>query len=276
MKKRIGVAISILGCLLAAPAAAQEFGLDLREDAEEEVEAEAPPAAPEPEEDSLYSAEELRERLQGEVPATLSGRQDVAAADKVKAVQRKHFLKKQRFELTPTFAISLNDAFYTKVGGGLTGTYHLTDSLGLAAHYTHFGIVQTDNVRIAKRELRSLLLSSKLNWNAGMDLVWTPIYGKLAWFNSIVHYDFFLLTGLGVAHSQTSGPPVNDGLHPAVDLGIGQRFAFSDWMAFDFWVKGLFYADRPQDRQISEIQKVLTLNVGLSFWLPTSFSYRGG
>ena len=33
-------------------------------------------------------------------------------------------------------------------------------------------------------------------------------------------------------------------------------------------------ADRPQDRQISEIQKVLTLNAGLSFWLPGSFRYE--
>lgn len=270
MKARIGLALMALGWLLAAPASAQEFGLDLREDEEEES-TESRPAA----EEAPVSAEELRRRLQGEVPASLPGRaeDDVATADKVKAVQRKHFLKRQRFELTPTFAISLNDAFYTKVGGGLMATYHLSDSLGIAAHYSHFGIVQTDYVRIAKRELRSLLLSSKLDWNAGVDLVWTPIYGKLAWFNSIIHYDLFLLTGLGVAHSQTSGAPVNDGLHPAVDLGIGQRFAFTDWMAADFWVKGLLYADRPQDRQISEIQKVLTLNVGLSFWLPTSFTY---
>ncbi len=47
-----------------------------------------------------------------------------------------------------------------------------------------------------------------------------------------------------------------------------------DFMAFEFWVKQLLSADRPQDRQISEIQKVLTLNVGLSFWLPGSFSYE--
>lgn len=304
MKTRIGLACTILGCALAGPAAAQEFGLDLRE---EEVEDEGRSRSPGGEderrspggedegrsgparagrsseaadgersaEEAPLSAEQLRERLQGEVPGTVSARPDLASADKVKAVQRKHFLKRQRFEVTPTFAISLNDAFYTKVGGGLMATYHLSDSLGVAAHYTHFGIVQTDNVRIAKRELRSLLLSSKLDWNAGANLVWTPIYGKLAWFNSIIHYDLFLLTGLGLAHSQTSGAPVNDGLHPAVDLGIGQRFAFSDWMAFDFWVKGLLYADRPQDRQISEIQKVLTLNAGLSFWLPTSFSYGG-
>lgn len=270
MKTRIGLAVVALGWLAAVPAAAQEFGLDLRDEDGGRASEERPAA-----EEGPVSAEEWRRQLHGIVPptATVRAEDDVAVSDKVKAVQRKHFLKRQRLELTPTFAVSLNDAFYTKVGGGLVATYHLADSLGVMAHYSHFGIVETDNVRIAKRELRSLLLSSKLNWNAGLGLVWTPIYGKLAWFNSILHYDLFLLTGLGVAHSQTSGKPVNDGLHPGVDVGVGQRFAFSDWMAADFWVKGLFYADRPQDRQISEIQKVLTLNVGLSFWLPTSFSY---
>jgi len=270
VKTRIGLAVVALGWLWAMPAAAQEFGLDLREEDGNEASEDRPAAAEGP-----VSAEEWRWQLQGEVPPATTTRveEDAAVSDKVKAVQRKHFLKRRRFEITPAFAISLNDAFYTKVGGGVMATYHLGDSLGVMAHYSHFGIVETDNVRIAKRELRSLLLSSKLNWNAGLGLVWTPIYGKLSWFNSIVHYDLFLLTGLGVAHSQTSGAPVNDGLHPAVDVGVGQRFALTDWMAADFWVKGLLYADRPQDRQISEIQKVLTLNVGLSFWLPTSFTY---
>jgi outer membrane beta-barrel protein len=267
VKQIVRTAIVLLSVPLALPAWGQGLGLDLRDDTPAEEEAGRQHVDP------PLSAEELARRLGSEQQRRDQAEEDVASADKVKAVQRKHFLKKNRFELVPTFAVSLNDAFYTKLGGGIVGTYHLTDSLGISAHYTHFGIVQTDHVRMAKRELRSLLLSSKLEWNAGANLVWTPIYGKLAWFNSIVHYDLFVLSGLGVAASQTSGAPVNDGLHPAVDLGIGQRFAFSDWMALDFWVKGLLYADRPQDRQISEIQKVLTLNVGLSFWLPTSFSY---
>jgi outer membrane beta-barrel protein len=220
------------------------------------------------------SAEELAKQLGSKPVQQQAPDEEVSLGDRVKAVQRKHFLKRRRFELVPTFSFTLNDPFYTKVGGGLAANYHLADSLGISLHYTRYGIMQTDNVRLAKRELRSLLLSSKLEWNAGADLVWTPIYGKLAWFNSIVQYDLFLVAGLGAAWSQTSGSPVDDGAHPAVDIGVGQRFAFSDWMAVDVWVKELLYADRPQDRQISEIQKVLTLNVGLSFWLPTSFGYE--
>lgn len=263
----------------ASPAMAEGLGLDLSDDGPEETApasqddsagASDEPGAPE----ALppASAEELA-RMRGQESGS-GVEEKVTEDDRVKAVQRKHFLKQGRLELVPSFAISLNDAFYTKVGGGLAANWHFADSLAVSLHYDKFGIAQTDNVRIAKRELKSLLLSSKLDWTAGADFLWTPIYGKLAWGNTIVQYDLFLVTGVGVAWSQTSGAPVDDGAHPAVDVGIGQRFALADWMAFDFWVKQLLYADRPQDRQISEIQKVLTLNVGLSFWLPGSFRYE--
>jgi len=252
--------------LAAPPAFSQGFGLDLSDDDDEVVAAPTSGSMP-------VSAEEFAERV-GDDARTRLQEEDVSLSDRVKAVQRKHFLKKGRLELVPTFAMSLNDAFYTKLGGGLAVNYHLADSVALSLHYQQYGIAQSESVRIAKRELQSLLLSSKLDWNAGVDLLWTPIYGKLSWFNTIVQYDLFLITGVGAAWSQTSGDPVGDGVHPAVDVGLGQRFSVSDWMAFEFWVKQLLYADRPQDRQISEIQKVLTLNVGLSFWIPPSFTYE--
>lgn len=268
-------ALLLLG---AAPAWAQDLGLDLRD--EPAASAEETADGPEnsdaaPAREAPASAEDYAKELDGRIPRTDGDVESrVSRDDRVKAVQRKHFLKKGRLEVVPNFAISLNDAFFTKVGGGVAANYHLADSLALSFHYNKFGIAQSDNVRVAKRELRSLLLSSKLDWDAGVDFMWTPIYGKLAWFNTIVQYDLFLITGVGGAWSQTSGDPVGDGIHPAVDVGVGQRFALADWMAVQFWVKQLLYADRPQDRQISEIQKVLTMNVGLSFWLPTSFSYE--
>ena len=193
-------ALLILGAL---PAHAQGLGLDLSDDAEDES-TEETRAAPPP-----ASAEELarqpgRRALDGMERA-------VTQDDRVKAVQRKHFLKANRLSVVPSFAISLNDAFYTKVGGGLAVNYHFADSMALSLHFDKFGIVQSDNVRIAKRELRSLLLSSRLDWTAGADFVWTPVYGKLAFFNTIVQYALFLMGGVGAAWSQTSGAPVGCG-----------------------------------------------------------------
>lgn len=270
--KTLATTAAALLLLGASPALAQGFGLDLRDEGDEEV-APAEEGEPAPSRPAPASAEELARMRAGERPVEGMDR-TVSQDDRVKAVQRKHFLKRNRLEVVPSFAMSLNDAFYTKIGGGVAVNWHFADSLALSLHYDKFGIYQTDNVRIAKRELRSLLLSSKLDWTAGADILWTPIYGKLAWFNSIVQYDLFVLAGVGGAWSQTSGHPVDDGIHPAIDVGIGQRFALADFIAFEFWVKQLLYADRPQDRQISEIQKVLTLNVGLSFWIPGSFRYE--
>jgi outer membrane beta-barrel protein len=265
-KHLLAPALAALVLLPRGALAEDGFGLDLTD--------------PDPvaEEEAPVSAEDLAQ-MQLEMPdlgeaVGPEGESDTALGDRVKAVQRKHFLKRGRLEAVPSFALSLNDAFNSKVGAGLALNYHLADSIAVSVHYDQFYRAQSDNVRIAKRELRSLLLASAIDWSTGLDFVWTPIYGKLAWFNTIVQYDLFLSTGAGAVWSQTSGAPVNDGLHPAVSAGIGQRFAFTDWMAFEFWVRQLLYADRPQDRSISEIQKVLTMNVGLSFWLPPSFEYE--
>lgn len=240
--------------LASAPALAQELGLDLSGDED------APP-------------EEGLDEGKPDEPKPLD-EATVALGDRVKAVQRKHFLKKNRLELAPYVSYSLNDPFQQKVGAGLALTYHLVDSLGLQLHYDRYWLTDSENVRIAQRELQALLLSSDLQWTTGASFVFTPVYGKLTWFNTIVQYDLFLLTGLGAAWSQTSGDPVNDGLHPSVNLGLGQRFSIGQFMAFEFWVKQLLYADRPQDREISEIQKVLTVNAGLSFWIPPTFKYE--
>lgn len=277
--KTLASTAAALVLLGATPSWAQGLGLDLSDDPPATAGTDAPADSGDTgagQEYVPFSAEDYAREMEGRLGAGGDHVESrISRDDRVKAVQRKHFLKKNRLEVVPSFALSLNDAFYTKVGGGISVNYHLADSLALSFHYTKFGISQTENVRLAKRELRSLLLSSKLDWNGGVDFIWTPIYGKLAWFNTIIQYDLFLMTGVGAAWSQTSGDRVGDGLHPAVDVGIGQRFTLTDWMAFEFWVKQLLYADRPQDRQISEIQKVLTMNVGLSFWLPTSFSYEG-
>lgn len=275
-KNAVASAVAALLLLSAGSAAAAEetgLGLDLTDPATSVEEGEEARAADDAE--APVSAEDLAQ-LRLEMPdlGGAVGESDTALGDRVKAVQRKHFLKKGRLEAVPSFAISLNDAFNSKVGAGLALNYHLADSIALSLHYDKYYRAQSDNVRIAKRELRSLLLASAIDWTAGVDFVWTPIYGKLSWFNTIVQYDLFLATGVGGVWSQTSGDPVGDGLHPAIDAGIGQRFSFTDWMAFEFWVKQLLYADRPQDREISEIQKVLTMNVGLSFWLPPSFEYE--
>src|SRR5512135_1120034 len=65
-------------------------------------------------------------------PAPIAqGEADVALADRVKAVQRKGFLKRHRFELGVDFPISVNDPFYEKLGVGGKLAYNFEDSFAV-------------------------------------------------------------------------------------------------------------------------------------------------
>jgi outer membrane beta-barrel protein len=199
---------------------------------------------------------------------------DVALGDKVKAVQRKGFIKRGRFEIAPIFSATVNDAFYQKLGGGLRLAYSLQDSFALALRGTYFTPYRTDNVREGKIALQSQLLTSQLRGMGMLDGVWSPVYGKAAFLaKSIVHFDVYLAAGFGLVWTATSEAPRNEGPHFAADVGAGVRFYPQEWMAFELGMMGTFYPDQPVQSVPGTVQKVLVANVGFSFFFPTRFEY---
>ncbi|HTN52761.1 MAG TPA: outer membrane beta-barrel domain-containing protein [Anaeromyxobacter sp.] len=199
---------------------------------------------------------------------------DVALGDLVKAVQRKGFLKRGRFEVAPIFSLSVNDAFYQKFGGGLRLAYSLQDSFAVAVRGTYFTPYRTDNVREGKLAFQSQLLSSQVYGMAMVDGIWSPIYGKSSFLDrSIVHFDLYLAAGFGLVWSDTSGAPRNEGPHLAADLGGGVRFYPKEWMAFELGLMATLYPDQPVVSVPGTIQTVFVANIGVSFFFPTTFEY---
>jgi outer membrane beta-barrel protein len=259
---------------LAAPAVAEELpGLDLS----------APPKPPEqqaeparPAEPPGLSLEAEPRKPAAEAPRSgaIFGERDVALGDRVKAVQRKGFLKRGRFEVAPILALSVNDAFYQKVGGGLRLAYSLQDSFAIAARGSYYTPFRTDNVREGKQAFKSQLLTSQLYGQAMLDGVWSPIYGKASFLSdAIVHFDLFLAAGFGVVWSATSEPPRNEGPHPAAELGGGVRFYPREWMAFELGMMATFYPDQPILSVPATLQTVFVANVGVSFFFPFTYDY---
>ncbi len=200
--------------------------------------------------------------------------EDVALGDKVKAVQRKGFIKRGRFEATPMLSVSLNDAFYQKFGGGLRLAYNLHDAFAVAVRGAYYEPYRTDNIREGKLAFQSQLLDSQLYGVAMLDGVWSPIYGKSAFVGrSIVHFDLFLAAGFGMVWTDTSMEPRSEGPHFATDLGGGIRFYPKEWLAFELGLMATLYPDRPSESVPSTIQKVFAANVGFSFFFPTKFEY---
>ncbi len=212
---------------------------------------------------------------------------DVALGDKVKAVQRKGFLKRGRFEVAPIFAISVNDAFYQKFGGGLRLAYNLHDSFAVAVRGVTYrrpefsnprtwqpAPIRTDNAREGKIAFGSQLLSSQIYDQLMIDGIWSPVYGKVSFLdNRIIHFDLFLAAGFGLVWTATTEPPRNDKPPIATDIGGGVRFYPKDWMAFELGMMATLYPDRPQASLPATVQKVFVANLGVSFFFPTSFEY---
>jgi outer membrane beta-barrel protein len=196
--------------------------------------------------------------------------------DLVKSTQRKVFLKAHRFELAPFVFASINDPYYSKWGFSLFGTYFLTDTLGIAAHASWWQLVPTDNVSIAKRNFQSRIYYSVPQWSVLGDMEWSPVYGKASIFNSIFHFDLYLVGGLGVVWTETSSAPV-DANQPngpkrgpafAGEIGFGMRFIVLDWLSVNLSLIDTSYVDTPAGTSIAALQNLFTINFGVSFFFP--------
>ena len=196
--------------------------------------------------------------------------------DLVKSVQRKVFLKAHRFELMASVFLSVNDPYYSKWGVSLRGTYFLADTLGLSIHGSWYQVYPTPAVTLAKQTFQSRIYYSVPEWSLLGDVEWSPIYGKASIFNSIFHFDVFLLGGLGVVWTETSPTPI-DSLQPngptrgpsfAGEIGIGMRFVALDWMSIDLALVDTCYGDTPAGTSLGAIQNLFTINFGLSFFFP--------
>jgi outer membrane beta-barrel protein len=202
------------------------------------------------------------------------GERDAALADRVKAVQRKGFLKRNRFELALDVPATLNDAFYQKAGVAGRVGYSFQDSFALALRGAYWWTLRTDHVKEGQVAFQSQLLSSKPFAQLMVDGIWSPIYGKANWLaRDIVHFDLFLLGGLGAVWSDTSTAPRSEGAHPAAELGAGIRFYPRDWMALELGFTATFYPDRPTLTAPSTMSRILAAHAGVSVWFPFGFEY---
>jgi outer membrane beta-barrel protein len=238
-------------------------------------EAELPPidlSQPQPAQPQAGNGQKGEEATPAGVPFS---EKDVALGDKVKAVQRKGFVKRHRFEVAPQFSLSVNDPFFQKFGGGLRLAYSFQDSFALAVRGTYFKPYRRDAVREGKLAFQSQLLNSQVNQLAMLDGVWSPVYGKASFLGkNIIHFDVYLSAGFGAVWSATSVAPRNEGPHIATDLGGGVRFYPKEWLAFELGLNATLYPDQPQKSVPGTVQKVFVTNVGFSFFFPTTFEYQ--
>lgn len=256
--------------------AQNEFeGLDLSDDKKEEAKPAEPEPTPAPATEAVPPVTDTSGTADAPPTANkVTGERDVTQEDRVKSVQRKLYIKKGRFELAPYFAVIVNDPYYTKWGGAIRGAFYLADTLAFSARFAYFDTRPTDDVRVAKKAFQSRIFFSVPKWTVMGDFEWSPIYGKVAFMNTILHFDAYAVAGAGVVYTETSGPPYNRGINFAADLGFGIRFVVKDFLAINAAIIDTAYVDQPAGTSKATTQNLVMLYAGFSLFIPFKSTYR--
>ncbi len=133
------------------------------------------------------------------------------------AVQRKAYLVKNKWELTPMFGLSFNDGFVDTLAPGGSLTYHVAENFGIEL----YGAVMVPNESSLTEEIRlefgfippEAELTQML-WTAGVGVQWSPIYGKVQIFDTYLgNFAFYIGAGIGTGQTRVRCTP-RDQLDP--------------------------------------------------------------
>lgn len=131
------------------------------------------------------------------------------------AVRKMRVFREGRFQLQPTFGVTLQDEFTRTVFAGLQAGYHFTDWIGVAGFFNYGALALdtslTDQVgdrgQTSERNRLSLPDAKKfkdqigrINFLTGAQVTFIPLRGKLALFQALfVDTDFYIFGGVAAA-----------------------------------------------------------------------------
>lgn len=210
--------------------------------------------------------------------------------ERIRPVSGHLFLKRGRFELSPSATVSLRDAFFRKyiIGASFTFFPLETVGVGLRAGYsipTVSGAAQicnfTDSGDGGLTRGCSAPTFDQLDGTApgqltllgGVDVQWAPIYGKISLLaESFAHFDMYGLAGASVV--QYRGPPDSGTgssarMTAGANLGIGFRFFLNRYMTLRTEVRDLIYVEKAVS-PATTLRNQLLFELGFSFFLPTA------
>lgn len=196
------------------------------------------------------------------------GERDTTRDDRVKSVQRKLYMKRHRFELAPSVSYNVNDPYFDKFGLQARAAWYPADTLAVALRFALVQNRETADVRTAVRNFQSRIFQSQPRWVAAADLEWSPFYGKVAFLNSILHFDGYLVAGAGAVSTAATS------LTPCFDFGVGMRFVARDWLAVNVTLVNTTYTEVPSGTIKASLQNLMMASAGVSFFLPLKSTYR--
>jgi outer membrane beta-barrel protein len=209
-------------------------------------------------------------------------------------VVRKPFLKARRTELAPMMATTLNDNMVRHLAFGGQLSYYLTDVLAIGVEGLYYQPSFREPFDLVARQARRLPTINTYNWSAALNFHYVPVYGKFAVFDKkLVTWEVQFTAGIGAGQSvveeRDKKYPGFTNLLIMPNAGASFRFFLTKWLTVNVGVRDYIFLDKfePPNRSPMEnataaqakenadsrlINNVM-FQIGLSFWLPTSFEY---
>lgn len=272
--------------------------------AEDEIEIDTPPG----DSDTIdMEAPEETEKPAGSLEAELNANEANQATIKagpvkktplswkdILVVVRKPFLKVRRTELNPFTSVTMNDNMITHYTLGGEFAYYLTDVLAVGVEGQYYVHQFNEPFDLVARQARRLPTVNQYNWSAALNFHYVPVYGKFAVLDRrLVAWEVFFTAGIGAGQSEviprdTKFPGFTNILIQP-NLGASMRFFIAKWLTVNLGVRDYMMIDKfePTDRSPtmnataaeakenadSAFINNIMFQVGVSFWLPTTFEY---
>lgn len=186
--------------------------------------------------------------------------------ERVRAVSRRWFLKRQRFELEPQFGFTANDALNRAWSFGARASYHFNEEFALELGGGGGFNQPLQDIRVLTADVNLPKGAQQLGY-ADVGVTFSPFYGKLALMaEQVVHFDGFISAGLG-AIVDDSAAVVN----PALELGVGTRIFLTRWLTLRGDLRNYTYPSQAGGKLTFPSSLIISLGLGIYF--PLDFDY---
>lgn len=152
----------------------------------------------------------------------------------------------------------------------LTGSarYHMSEAWSIAGLYSHhFGETSPLFDEVTDR-FELFPERSVVEWSAGLDIGWTPVFGKFALVESyIMHFDMTVLLGASAVLTSRSPDPKVGG-----SAGLAMRLYLSPWLAITGEVRDQVFVETYNAGD--ELVNHVLAQAGFSIFFPFEYAYR--
>lgn len=202
----------------------------------------------------------------------------------IKTIQRKNFMKIDRWELSPHVAFVANDPFLNRYIAGAGIARHITEvfAVELTADFSP-DLAEGDWKPLTKQLVEENRVSpdiSKLTYFGALTFQFSPIYGKVAVVGrEIITFDIYGQFGMGMTRTaddltalQAEGDPRAQStqfqIHPTTNFGGGLRIGFSPNISARVEGRSMVYIETVNATTL-EMKNNFILQAAISFFLPS-------